>query len=85
MVEYLFSLYGTPVRYTTSSSLMAAPVNELLKHFRRDSFEECVPLNLCFRAVQARGDIPWTKSSSARQLSSGTGAAVGDRRETRLP
>jgi hypothetical protein len=85
MTEYLFSLYGTPVRYTTASPLLAAPVNELLRHFRRDSLEESAPLTLCFQAVQDRADIPLTMSPSARQLSSGTGAAVGDRRETRLP
>ena len=85
MTEYLFSLYGTSVRYATTSPLLAAPVNELLRHFRRDSLEESAPLTLCFHAVQDRADIPLTMSSSARQLSSGTGAAVGDRRETGLP
>ena len=85
MIEYLFSLYGTPVRYATASPLLAAPVNELLGHFRRDSLEESAPLTLCFRAVQERADIPLTMSSSARQLSSGTGNAVGDRRATGLP
>lgn len=85
MTEYLFSLYGTPVRYATASPLLAPPVNELLKHFRRDSLEESAPLTLCFHAVQDRADIPLTMSPSARQLSSGTGAAVGDRRETGLP
>jgi len=35
--------------------------------------------------VQDRADIPLTISSSARQLSSGTGEAVGDRPETNLP
>ena len=85
MTEYLFSLYGTAVRYATASPLLAAPVNELLRHFRRDSLEESASLTLCFRAMQERADIPLTISSSARQLSSGTGAAVGDRRETGLP
>lgn len=85
VTEYLFSLYGTPVRYATASPLLAAPVNELLRHFRRDSLEESAQLTLCFRAVQDRAEIPLTLSSSARQLSSGTGAAVGDRRETGLP
>jgi hypothetical protein len=85
MSEYLFSLYGTSVRYSTASPLLAAPVNELLRHFRQSSIEEDAPLTLCFQAVQDRSDIPLTMSSSAYQLSSGTGAAVGDRRETRLP
>src|SRR5215831_4072728 len=85
LTEYLFSLYGTAVRYATASPLLAAPVNELLRHFRRDSLEESASLTLCFRAVQERADIPLTISSSARQLSSGTGGAVGDRRETGLP
>jgi len=84
MTEYLFSVYGASVRYATASPLLAPPVNELLRHFRRDSLEESVPLSLCFRAVQERADIPLTMSSSARQISSGTGAAVGDRRETGL-
>ncbi|MEO8341595.1 MAG: hypothetical protein ABI604_18140, partial [Nitrospirota bacterium] len=79
MVEYLFSMYGTPVRYSTASPLLAAPVNELLRHFRRDSHEESPPLTLCFQAVQDRADIPLTMSPFARHLSSGTGAAVGDR------
>src|SRR5512141_2205962 len=85
MTEYLFSLYGTAVRYATAAPLLAAPVNELLRHFRRDSLEESASLTLCFLAVQGRADIPLTISSSARQLSSGTGAAVEDRRETGLP
>jgi len=85
MTEYLFSLYGTPVRYVAESPLLATPVNELLRHFRRDSLEESAALTLYFRAVQDRAEIPLTMSSSACQLSSGTGAAVGDRRETGLP
>jgi len=85
MTEYLFSLYGTPVRYTTASPLLAAPANELLQYFQRDRSEESVPLTLCLHAVQERADIPWTKSSSARPLSSGTGAAVGDRPKTGMP
>jgi hypothetical protein len=85
MIESLFSLYGTPVRYATSSSLLAAPVNELLRYFRRDSLDESVPLTLCFHAVQERADIPLTPSPSACRLASGTGAAVGGRRETHLP
>ena len=85
ITEYLFSLYGMPIRYATASPLLAAPVNELLRHFRQDSIEESAPLTLCLQAVQDRADIPLTMSPSARQLSSGTGAAVGDRRETRLP
>ncbi len=85
MTEYLFSLYGTSVRYATASPLLVAPVNELLRNFRRDSVEESAPLTLCFHAVQDRADIPLTVSPSARQLSSGTGEAVGDRRETGLP
>ena len=43
MTKYLFSLYGTAVRYATASPLLAAPVNELLRHFRRDSLEESAP------------------------------------------
>jgi hypothetical protein len=83
--EYLFSLYGTSVRFTTSSPRLAEPVNELLRHFRRDTLDESASLTLCFQAVQDRADIPLTFSPSAHQLSSGTGAAVGDRPETDLP
>jgi hypothetical protein len=83
--EYLFSLYGTPVRYVTASPLLAAPVNELLRHFRQGSLDESAPLTLCFRAVQDRAEIPVTISSSASQLSSGTGSAVEGRQETGLP
>ncbi len=85
MTEHLFSLYGTTVRYTTTSPLLAAPVNELLSHFRRNSLKGSASLSLCFRAVRHRADIPLMMSQSARQLSSGTGVAVGDRRETGLP
>lgn len=84
MTAYLFSLYGTSMRYVTESSQLAAPVNELLRHFRRDSIEESDALSLYFRAVQDRAEIPLTLSSSARQLSAGTGAAVGDRWKTGL-
>ncbi len=82
--EYLFSIYGTPVRYITSSSLLAAPVEELLRHFRRNSLDDSVPLTLSFQAVQNRAAIPLTLSSSAHQLSSGS-AAVGERSATGLP
>lgn len=85
MTEYLFSLYGTPVRYATASLPLARPVIELLQHFRQDSIEESVALTVCFQAVQDRSDIPLVFSPSARQLASGTGAAIGDRPETGLP
>lgn len=85
ITEYIFSLYGTSVRYVTTSPFLAAPGNELLKHFRRDSLDESASLTLWFHAVQNRADIPLIKSSSARRLSSGTGAESGDRRETGLP
>lgn len=81
---FLFSLHGTPIRYVAESHLLAAPVNELLKHFRCESIEASATLTLHFRAVQDRAEIPLTLSSSARQLSVGTGAAVEDRRETGL-
>lgn len=85
MSAYLFSLYGTSVRYVAESPLLVEPVSELLRHFRQDSIEESAALTVCFRAVQNRAEIPLTLSSSARQLSAGTGEAVGDRRETGLP
>lgn len=85
MTEYTFSIYDTSVRYATASSLLATPVNELLRHFRRDSPDESASLTVCFQAVQDRDDIPLTISPSARRLAFGTGAAVGDRRETNLP
>jgi hypothetical protein len=83
--EYLFSMYGTPVRYTTSSSLLAAPVEELLRHFRRNSLDESVPLTLSFQAVQDRAEIPPILSPSARHLFSGTGVPAGGRLEDELP
>ena len=49
MTEYLFSVYGTSVRYATASPLLAPPVNELLKHFRRDSLEESARSRCVFR------------------------------------
>lgn len=85
ITESLFSLYGTSVRYATTSSLLATPVNEFLRHFRRDSLDESASLTLCFQDVRERTDIPPIISPSARRLASGTGAAVGDRRETNLP
>ena len=33
MTEYLFSLYGTAVRYATASPLLAAPVNGVAEAF----------------------------------------------------
>ncbi|MDF0665610.1 MAG: hypothetical protein P0119_05975 [Nitrospira sp.] len=82
---YLFSLYGTPMRYVTESPQLAAPVNELLRHFRQDSIEESAALSLYFHAVQARSEILLALSSSARQLSAGTGAGDEDRWKTGLP
>jgi hypothetical protein len=83
--EYLFSMYGTPVRYTTSSSLLAAPVEELLRHFRRNSLDESVPLTLSFQAVQDRAESPPILSPAARHLCSGTGVPAGGRPEDELP
>jgi len=83
--EYLFSMYGTAVRYITSSPLLAAPVEELLRHFRRNSLDESVPLTLCFRAVQERAEIPPILSPAARHLCSGTGVPAGGRPEDELP
>lgn len=85
VTAYLFSFYGISVRYVAESPLLAAPVHELLRHFRRDSLEESATLTLHFRAVQDRAEIPLMMPPSARRLSCGTGAAVGDRRETGLP
>ncbi|MBX3331256.1 MAG: hypothetical protein KF722_12685 [Nitrospira sp.] len=85
MTEYLFSLYGKSVRYVTTSSFLVSPVQELLKYFRRDSLDESASLTLWFHAVQSRADIPLVMSPSARRLSSGTGAELGDRAETGLP
>ena len=80
MTESLFLLYGTPVRYVTTSPFLAAPVNELLRHFRRDSLDESIPLALCFQAVQERANIPVVISPLARRLALGT-----DLQETDLP
>jgi hypothetical protein len=85
MTESLFFLYGTPVRYVTTCPSLAAPVNELLRHFRRDSLDELTPLTLCFQAVQERANIPVVLSPLARRLACGTGVAAGDRQETNLP
>lgn len=85
MGVYLFSLYGMRVKYVADLPALAAPVNELLKHFRRDRIEESAELIVCFQDVQDRAEIPLRLSSSARRLSAGTGGAVGDRRKTGLP
>jgi hypothetical protein len=82
---YLFSIYGTPIRYVAELPLLITPVNELLRHFRRDSIDESAALTMCFQAVGNRAEIPLTLSSSARRVFAGTGLAVEDRRETGLP
>ena len=85
MDESYFSLYGTSVRYTTGSPTLADPVNELLRHFRQDSLDVTAALTIQFYAVQKRADVPFTISTLACRLASGTGEAVGDRRATGLP
>jgi hypothetical protein len=85
MTESCYSLYGTAVRYETDEPVLAQPVNELLRHFRRDSLEAQAVLAIRFHQVKDRADVPLTISASARQLASGTGEAVGDRRATGLP
>ncbi|UVT14865.1 MAG: hypothetical protein H8K04_13595 [Nitrospira sp.] len=85
MTEYLFSLYGRSVRYVTTCPFLAAPVNELLRHFRRNSLEESVPLTLWFQAAKNRAHIPLIMSPLARRLYSGTGEELGDKRPTGLP
>lgn len=83
--EYLFSIYGTSIRYTTSSFLLAAPVEELLRHFRCSSLDESVSLTLSFLAVQDRAEIPPILSPTARHLCSGTGVPPGGRPDDALP
>ena len=78
VTEYLFSLYGTSVRYATSSSLLARPVVELLRYFRRDSLDDSDPLSLSFQAVRSRADIPLRLSPSALHLYSSPVEAAGD-------
>ncbi len=85
LIEALFSLYGTSIQYITSSSLLAAPVEELLRHFRRNSLDESVPLTLCFQAVRDRAEMPPILSPAARHLCSGTGVPAGGRPEDGLP
>ena len=83
--EYLFSIYGISIRYSASSSLLVAPVEELLRHFRCNSFDESIPLTLSFQAVQDRAAIPPILSPAARHLCSGTGVPPGGRQEDALP
>ena len=85
MVESLFSVYGLSVKYGTDLPLLAAPVNELLRHFRQASSEATAGLAIQFHAVKGRGEVPLTISASARQLAFGTGEAIGDRRASGLP
>jgi hypothetical protein len=80
LTESLFFLYGMPVRYVTTSPFLSAPVNELLRHFRRDSLDEPTSLTLCFQAVQGRAHIPVVISPLARRL-----ASDADRATTDLP
>lgn len=82
---YPYSIYGMRMKYVTGSPVLAAPVNELLNHFRRDTIEESAELTVCFQNVQDRAEIPLRLSSSARRLSAGTGGGAGNRRETVLP
>jgi len=82
---YPYSLYGMRMKYVTGSPALAAPVNELLKPFRRDTIEESAELTVCFQEVQDQTEIPLRLSSSARRLFTGTGRAVGDWRQTGLP
>ena len=83
--EYWYLLYGPAVRYETDVPILAQPVNELLRHFRRDSLKAAAALAIRFHQVKDRAEVPLTISASARQLASGTGEAVGDRRATGLP
>lgn len=85
LTESLFSLHGTQVRYVTASSVLAAPVNEFLRHFRQEALHPSIPLTVCFQAVRYRAEIPLTVSSSARQLAVKMGAAGEDGQETDLP
>lgn len=85
LTEYLFSLYGTQIRYVTASPWLAAPVNEFLSHFRQEVLRSSIPLTVCFRAVEHRTDIPVTISSSARQLAANMGDAGADSPGADLP
>ncbi len=85
LTEYLFSLYGTQIRYATASPWLAAPVNKFLRHFQQEALCPSIPLTLSFHAVEHRADISVTLSSSARQLAASMRVAGADRLETDLP
>lgn len=85
LTESHFSLYGTQVRYVTASSVLAAPVNEFLRHFRQEVLEPSPPVTVCFQTVEHRAEIPLKVSSSAQQLAAKMGQAGEDGLETDLP
>jgi hypothetical protein len=83
--EYLFSLYGTPVRYITSSPRLVPPVEELLRYFRRDVLNAATPLTVRFHEVQDRAEIPLTLSPAAQHMASSTDVAAEGRPKVDLP
>ncbi len=85
MTDCFYSLYGHPLKYTTSVRSLIEPVHELLRQFRSDRLEAASPLTIQFHAVKERGAIPWSASASTQSLATGTGEAAGDRRATGLP
>ncbi len=79
-----FSLYGTQVRVTMASALLADPVIELLKHFRSERSEHDEAVSLSLHAVADRTEVPLILSPTASRLSSGTGEGINGRPATGL-
>lgn len=73
------SIHGIPLNFSTSSESIFLPVQKFLEHFSQQSSEESESLMMTFHEVSARSHIPYQTPSSAQQLYSRKGRALGDR------
>ncbi len=78
MLEYLYRIHGVGLRFATDSPAVAAAGQTLLRHFRRETSDGPIALELTCTAVRRRSDVPVTVSSSARELFTRRGLTVGD-------
>lgn len=78
MNEYFYSIHGVGLRLTTDSPAIAGAVQVLLRHFQRETLEGPVALEILFKGVHDRAEIPVTASPSAEVLFAGSGKTAGD-------
>jgi hypothetical protein len=77
--DRFFDIHGAHLQFCTDSDAIGSAVGTLLRHFQRDGTEAHADLELSFRAVDSRSEVPVAIDPAAPVLFAHTGRAAGDR------